>query len=158
MITILSGRPEEILRFRAGPWQFQQTFETPLKDLDRFVSTFLAPFSLRKGLLCSFEVVFEPEHLLEFMANEGIVPENCYELNVCAQGQHGVKALLEAALHDWVDFIFVPTPDSFAICADHDEFTTFYTNSRPVLKSLCSELKQAGFEAVPGYERPEELY
>jgi len=40
---------EEIRQFRAGPWRFQKTFKTPLKDLNRFVSTFLASFPLEKN-------------------------------------------------------------------------------------------------------------
>ena len=63
MLTLLSERPEEILRFRDKPWPFQQTFKTPLKDLNRFVTTFLAPFSLDRGAMSTDEVVFEPKDL-----------------------------------------------------------------------------------------------
>lgn len=67
MLTLLSERPPEIQRFRAKPWPFQQTFKTPLKNLNRFVSTFLAPFSLERGALSTDEVVFEPKELLRLL-------------------------------------------------------------------------------------------
>src|SRR5579872_5080710 len=36
--TLLSEEPGEIAKFRAESWVFQQTFKTPLKELNRFVS------------------------------------------------------------------------------------------------------------------------
>jgi hypothetical protein len=68
MLTFLSEQPEEIRRFRAKPWNFQRTFKTPLKDLNRFVSTFLATFSFSEGALSTDEVVFEPRNLLILLA------------------------------------------------------------------------------------------
>jgi hypothetical protein len=41
-----------------------------------------------------------------------------------------IAPLLEAALGDWVDFLFVPVPKPFAIYADHDDYITLYANSR----------------------------
>src|SRR5215469_4576553 len=127
MLTLLSERPLEIQRFRAKPWPFQQTFKTPLKDLNRFVSSFLAPFSLEKGALSTDEVVFEPKNLLHLLADSSLTVENQYQLTIQATGQGAVADLLQAALGDWVDFVFVPTPELLAIYADHDEYATFYT-------------------------------
>jgi len=153
MLTLLSERPLEIQRFRAKPWPFQQTFKTPLKDLNRFVSSFLAPFSLEKGALSTDEVVFEPKNLLHLLADSSLTVENQYQLTIQATGQGAVADLLQAALGDWVDFVFVPTPELLAIYADHDEYTTFYTRDERVLKSLISALEKSGFEAVLDYTR-----
>ncbi|HEX3106055.1 MAG TPA: hypothetical protein VHQ22_16550 [Terriglobales bacterium] len=60
MVRLLSEEPGEIAKFRAEPWVFQQTFKTPLKELNRFVSIFLSPFSLAEGILGTDEVVLNP--------------------------------------------------------------------------------------------------
>jgi len=153
MLTLLSERPLEIQRFRAKPWPFQQTFKTPLKDLNRFVSSFLAPFSLEKGALSTDEVVFEPKNLLHLLADSSLTVENQYQLTIQAAGHGAVADLLQAALGDWVDFVFVPTPELLAIYADHDEYTTFYTRDERILKSLIFALEKSGFEAVLDYTR-----
>jgi hypothetical protein len=153
MLTLLSERPEEILRFRAKPWPFQQTFKTPLKDLNRFVTTFLAPFSLEKGALSTDEVVFEPKDLLHLLANNSLSVEDQYHLTIQAEGQQAVADLLQAALGDWVDFVFVPSPEVLAIYADHDEYTTFYSRDAATLKNVASGLEKSSFEAVLYYTR-----
>ena len=84
MLSLLSARTEEIHRFRVTPWLYQQTFKTPLKDLNRFVSTFLAPFSLESAALSTDEVVFEPKHLLHLLANNSLSVENYYHLTIQA--------------------------------------------------------------------------
>jgi hypothetical protein len=64
-----------------------------------------------------------------------------------------VVELLEAALSDWIDFIFVPTPKPFVIYADHDEFTTFYANTKSNLNPVVEALSARGFKRVQDYER-----
>jgi hypothetical protein len=153
MLTLLSERPEEIHRFRLNPWPFQQTFKTPLKALSRFVTTFLAPFSLEKGAMSTDEVVFEPKGLLQLLANNSLSVQDQYHLTIQAEGQEAVADLLQAALGDWVDFVFVPSPEVLAIYADHDEYTTFYTRDDATLKNVVSGLDKSGFEAVLDYTR-----
>jgi hypothetical protein len=153
MLTLLSERPEELRHFRVKPWPFQQTFKTPLKDLNRFVKTFLAPFSLEKGVISTDEVVFEPKDLLHLLANNSLSVQDQYHLTIQAEGQQALADLLQAALGDWVDFVFVPSPEVVAIYADHDEYTTFYTRDDATLKNLASGLERSGFEAVRDYTR-----
>jgi hypothetical protein len=153
MLTLLSERPEEVQRFCAQPWSFQQTFKTPLKDLNRFVATFLAPFSLVRGALSIDQVVFEPKDLLQLLTSRSLHVRDHYHLTIQAAGQKEIAELLQAALGDWVDFIFVPSPEVIAIFADHDEYTTFYTRDDSTLKSVSSNLETAGFEAVSDYTR-----
>ena len=153
MLTLLSERPEEIRRFRANPWPCQRTFKTPLKDLNRFVTTFLAPFSLETGAMSTDKVVFEPKDLLHLLANNSLSVEDQYHLTIQAEGPQAVADLLQASLGDWVDFVFVPSPEVLAIYADHDEYTTFYTRDDATLKNLVSGLEESGFEVVPDYTR-----
>jgi hypothetical protein len=72
---------------------------------------------------------------------------------VQAEGQEGIAELLETVLLDWIDFLFVPTPQTFAIYGDHDEYTTFYLPTSALLTEFTGRLKEAGFKAVPNYTR-----
>jgi hypothetical protein len=157
MLTLLADRPEEINRFRSTPWRCQQTFKTPLKDLNRFVTTFLAPFSLERGALSTDLVVFEPKDLLDLLAKNSLPVEDQYHLTIEAVGQQAVANLLPAALGDWVDFVFVSSPELFAIYADHDEFTTFYAPVDSTVRNKSSALEKSGFDAVSGYTRTSSL-
>jgi len=97
LIEVLSKRTEEIRRFHADPWPFQQTFLTPHKDLSRFVPIPLAQFSLERGALSTDEVVFEPECLLELMAGHSIDVGNYWDLNLNVEGQKPIAELLGIA-------------------------------------------------------------
>ena len=150
---VLSGRTEEIRRFHADPWPFQQTFKTPLKELARFVSVVLGQFDFEKASLSTDEVVFEPRDVLELMARNSITLQNHWDMNLSAEGREDIAELLEAALGDWVDFVFLPFPELMAIYGDHDEYTTFYCKDSLILNKLSEQLVDAGFEPVSGYTR-----
>jgi len=57
-------------------------------------------------------------------------------------------------LTDWIDFVFVPSPASFAVYADHDEYLTLYTPSQSDLDLLVTDIEAHGFSFVPDYVRP----
>ena len=152
-LAVLSEETDEIRRFRATPWLFQQTFTTPYKDLNRFVSTFLAPFSLERGALNTDQVVFEPKNLLRLLADNSLSVENYYDLKIQATGQLGIAKMLQAALGDCIDFVFVPSPEVIAIYTDHDGFTTFYAQDDATLKSMGLRLGTADFKPVARYTR-----
>ncbi len=153
LITVFSERTEEIRQFHADPWRFQQIFLTPHKDLSRFVSVLLAQFSLENGALSTDEVVFKPECLLELMARHSIEVGNYWSLNLSVEGRKSIAELLEAALGDAVDFIFLPPSESIVIYADHDGYTTFYCKDQSILDKVASGLVQAGFEPISDYIR-----
>jgi hypothetical protein len=52
-----------------------------------------------------------------------------------------------------VDFLFIPTPKPFVIFADHDEYTTFYANTRSNLNRVAEPLSTLRVEEVLGYQR-----
>lgn len=153
MIQILTEIPESIARFRCSPWEFQQTFRTPLKELERFVGTLLSGFELKTGSISTHEVVFEPDHILNLFARHLIQIENHWSWTVLAAGPNDIQDLLATTLSDWIDFFFVPDPESFAIYADHDEYCTFYAKDRKTIGQIKSSLIAAGFPAVDDYIR-----
>jgi hypothetical protein len=153
LITVLSERPHELLRFRAAPWPYQHTFVTPLQNLDRFVSTILASFPVEEAVLSTDEVVFEPRNVLQLFADNSIELDNFWRFTLRLKGEQKVTELLEAVLGDWIDFVFVPPTELFAIYADHDEYTTFYTPTQSALNELVTKLERAGFKSVADYTR-----
>jgi hypothetical protein len=153
MIELLPERPAEIVRFRGDSWPHQQTFETPLRDLRRFVSRIFEPFALESAVVTTDEVVFEPEHMLEHLAKASIRVENLWHFSIRSEGRADSEELLACLLSDWIDFLFVPKPESVAIYADHDEFTTIYGPREEVVREIAASLEAAGFKAVRNYVR-----
>ena len=134
-------------------WRFQQTLLTPLQNLQPFVATIISGREQIQGATVTIDsVVFEPKHMHALLASQSLPPSLQRESSINVVGQQQVGALLEAALGDWVDFWFVPTPKPFVIYADHDEYTTFFANSKSNLNGVVEPLVQQGFETVE-YER-----
>lgn len=150
----LSETPGSLKRFRRTSWSFQQTFQTPLKNLPVFVPTIVSALEpIQAGTVTIDEVVFEPKHLIALLDSYSLAGQLGRDWSLTAVGRQEVEALLEAALSDWVDFSFLPTPKPFVIYADHDEFTTFYANTKSNLNRVVGALSAKGFEKVLNYER-----
>lgn len=140
--------------FRANPWEFQLTFETPLKSLEPFVKTILAELKATKKVSVTIDlVVFEPRHLIVLLTNHSIVPT--YDRGVCltTTDRSESEELLRVTLSEWIDFLFIPEPPLFAIYADHDEFTTFYAHAPSILEHVAEALSGQGFKREMNYQR-----
>lgn len=150
---IFSKTPGEIKRFRRSSWKFQETFLTPLKELERFTSIIITAHAPLEGASVTIdEVVFEPKTLNSLMTKHSISEALTHDVSLDVTGGEEVKVLLCSALSDWVDFLFVPTPKPFVIYADHDEYTTFYANTKGNLNRIVEALATEGFKKVE-YER-----
>ena len=149
----LSEAPGAVKQFRKKAWRFQQTFQTPLKNLQAFVKTIVSERGFDGGCLTVDQGVFEPKHLISLLSSYSIASPCGRDTSVTAHDHQEVVLLLEAALSDWLDFIFVPEPKPFVIFADHDEYTTFFANTRSNLNRVTIDLSTQGFKAVEGYER-----
>jgi hypothetical protein len=150
----VSENPSSLEQFRRTPPQYQQTFQTPLQNLPSFVQTILSvDRHIQGGCVTIDQVVFDLKHLVAILAKHSPPAQCGHALSLTVAGQHEVKALLEAAFSDWVDFLFVPTPDSYVMYADHDEYTTFYADTRSNLDRVAEALSAKGFAKVHGYVR-----
>jgi len=150
----LSEAPGYIKKFHKTPWKFQETFETPLKNLKPFVRTIVsASQPLQLGSLTIDQWIFEPKHLIDLLTIYSLPLRYTHEVCLTATGELEVEILLQAALSDWIDFIFAPSPKSFAIYADHDEFTTFFAHSRSNLNRVVKPMVEQGFRIIEGYQR-----
>lgn len=151
---IASEALETLERFRNKPWEFQQTFETPLKNLPAFVARVVsAGGPLRAGALVIDLVVFEPRSLIDMLTTYSIPPKCERGFSVRAEGRQEVEELLRVVLNDWVDFLFIPEPQTFAIYADHDEFATIYAHTRSDLARVARPLSDDGFKVESDYVR-----
>ncbi len=145
--------PGTIKKLKRTPWRFQKTFRTPLPDLTRFVAAIAAAQQdLTGGSLVIEEIVFEPKQPPAFISSEAW-RSMTFDTTVSATSADSAQALLVAALSNWIDFYFIFTPKPFVIYADHDEYCTFFANSRSNLNGVCESLSQAGFQVMEGYER-----
>lgn len=149
----LSETPGAVKQFRKKAWRFQQTFATPLKNLQAFVTTIVSCSELRGGGLTIDRAIFEPRNLIRLLGKHSIPPHYGYGASITADNRAEVVELLEAALGDPVDFIFTPVPKPIVIFADHDEYTTFFANSHSSLSRVVTALNVQGFKEIRDYER-----
>ncbi len=150
----LSEAPGALKRFRRTAWRFQQTFHIPSQNLQPFVAAIVAAREpLQGGCVTLDDIVFEPKHLIALLASHSLPPLLARESAITAATAREVAELLKAALGDWVDFMLVPTPKRFVIYADHDEYTTFYANTKSNLNGMIEALSAKGFQSVPDYAR-----
>jgi len=151
---IITNTPGVLSKFGRTPWGFQTTFSTPLNNLDSFVSTILPDEEgFEKGSVTIDEIVFEPKTLNALLAANPAANELNRDWSIHAEGKVQVRELLQATLSDWIDFLFVPTPKPFVIYADHDEYTTFYANTKSNLNRVVQALLVKGFKQIPNYQR-----
>ena len=150
----VSNTPGVMKKSGRAAWKFQTTFSTPLKSLDAFVSTILPDHGgFERASVTIDEIVFDPKTLNALLANSSLSANLGHDWSIADEGKENVRKLLVASLSDWVDFLFVPVPKPFVIYADHDEFTTFYANTKSNLNRVVPALLDKGFSQVPDYQR-----
>ena len=149
----LSETPGAVKKFRKQAWRFQQTFATPLQNLSAFVKTIVSSQEFQGGCLTIDQAVFEPGKLICLLGKYSIPPQCGHGTSITAESQAEVAELLEAALGEWLDFIFTPLPKTIVIFADHDEYTTFFANTRSNLNRVVTALSSKGFREIQDYER-----
>jgi hypothetical protein len=150
----LSETPGAVNRFRKESWRFQTTFQTPLKNLGPFVSAiFSAVEPISDGCVTIDAVALDPRNLKGLLVAHSLETSIAHNWSIVATGPDETAGLLKAALGDWIDFIFLPKPKSFAIYADHDEYTTFFARTKSNHDSIIRRLSAEGFKVVPNYRR-----
>jgi len=60
---------------------------------------------------------------------------------------------LVAAFGDGPDFICIPTPKPFVFYADHDNWITFYAQTKSHLNHIIEPLSTQGFKLVENWQR-----
>jgi hypothetical protein len=148
----VSLTPDALNKFRRTPWRFQQTIERPkASDLERFVSTIVAAnVELQNGTLTIDEVVFNSVKTTELCPSGSTFAHNT---SIFAGSADSVRALLFAAFWDGFDFTFVPAPKPFVFYSDHDDWITFYANTKSNLNKVIELLSSNGYKLVQNWHR-----
>jgi len=144
--------PGVLKKFRRTPWRFQQTVERPqASDLDRFVSTiFTAEHRIEAATVTVDAVVFNTERTTALCPAGSTLS---HDSSISAQSAAEVHALLVAAFWDGPDFICIPTPKPFVFYADHDDWITFYANTKSHLNHVIGPLASHGYKLVQDWKR-----
>ena len=94
------------------------------------------------------DIGFESRHLAPLLKRFGAAAQLERDWSIETSTPENVQLLLQAALGDWLDFVFVPDPSPFSIYADHDEYCTFFAHSKSNLNRVVNRLIAAGSEVV----------
>src|SRR5436190_24211484 len=101
---LLSATSGSLKRLRNVPWRFQQTFLTPLQNLQPFVATIVsARERTETGTVALDSIVFEPKNLNALLSAQSLPTSLQRESSIEATGHEEAAALLRAALTDSVD-------------------------------------------------------
>lgn len=143
--------PGALKKFRRTPWRFQQTVERPKASrLEAFVSTILRCHDTTAGTVTIDQVVFDTNRLA-FICPAG--SSLTHDTSITAASAEELQALLVAAFWDGPDFIFIPTPKPLVFYADHDEWITFYANTKSHLNRVAHSLAAHGYKLVEDWQR-----
>lgn len=139
--------PGALKKFRRTPWRFQQTVERPeASELDRFVSTiFSAHERLEAATITIDEVIFNTARLSAICLADSKLT---HDVSISVASTAQIQALLVAAFWDGMDFICIPTPKPFVFYADHDDWITFYSNTKSRLNRVIEPLASNGFKLI----------
>ena len=145
----ISNTPGEIKKFKRSSWNCQMTFVTPLQKLDVFVPAIFSSLEpIREAFVVIDGYAFEPKNLNGLISRSMLSEKLQRDTTLTVVGQDKVKELLRTALSDWLDFAFIPVLKLFAIYADHDEYITFYANTKSNLERIRLSLLAKGFKEV----------
>lgn len=146
--------PGAFKRFSKKAWTFQRTFQTPLTTLEPFVNAILSGFApTMKGTIAIDGYVFDPKTLWKFLSALPHSRNLTHDWSIEAIDRESTKNLLIATFQDWIDFVFIPTPQPFTFYADHDEYTTFYAMTKSNLNRAVQPLLTQGFIEVTDFKR-----
>jgi len=148
----VSTTPGTLKKFRRTPWRFQQTVERPKAgELDRFVSTIISsPGGLEALTVTIDKVVFNTERMSALCPASTVL---AHDFSISTESAEEVKSLLVAAFRDGPDFICIPTPKPFVFYADHDNWITFYANTKSHLNHIIELLASHGYKLVQNWQR-----
>jgi hypothetical protein len=148
----VSTTPGTLKKFRRTPWRFQQTVERPeAGKLERFVSTIIISHGgFETGTVTIDEVVFNTERMSVLCLAGSTLT---HDSSISANSAEELQALLVAAFWDGVDFIYIPTPTPFVFYADHDDWITFYANTKSHLNRVIERLASDGYKIVQDWQR-----
>ena len=150
---IVTHTPGAVKKFRRTPWRFQQTIEIPqgFSGVEGFASAIAAHGHIEEATVIIDEIIFDMERMTALCPAGAPLPLT-RESSLSATGNE-VATLLATAFIDAPDFIFIPTPKPFVCYADHDNWITFYANTKSNLNHIIEPLTSLGYKLVKNWQR-----
>lgn len=144
--------PGALKKFRRTPWRYQQTVERPdAGDLERFVAAIITAHGRLEAATVTIDAVIFYTERMSALCPTGSALTHDISLN--AQSAEETQTLLVAAFWDGPDFVCVPTPKPFVFYADHDDWITFYANTKSHLNHVIEPLASCGYKLVQDWQR-----
>ena len=144
--------PGVLKKFRRTPWRFQQTVERPnAGDLERFVSTIITAHGGLEAATVTIDAVIFDTVRMSALCPTGT--SLTHDSSLAAQSVEEAQALLVAAFWDGPDFVCIPTPKPFVFYADHDDWITFYANTKSHLNHVIEPLASHGYKIIQNWQR-----
>jgi hypothetical protein len=109
--------------------------------------------SIKRGIIVIDGYVFEPKSLRKLLSAHPQFMNLTHDWSIESIAIQSMKELLLATFQHWIDFAFIPTPQPFAIYADHDEYTTFYAMTKSNLNQVVKPLLAQGITQVKDFEQ-----
>lgn len=150
-VTQASGA---LKKFRRTPWRFQQTMEIPqgFAAHREFASAIVAAHGkIKDATVVIDQIVFDTEHMTALCHSDTLTPLT--RDSSLSASDYEVSALLAAAFMDALDFVFIPNPKPFVCYSDHDQWITFFSNSKSHLNHIIEPLVSRGYKLVRDWER-----
>lgn len=144
---IATPTPGALKNFRRTPWRFQQTVELSQSAcIEEFASLIIQSHpEITGGTVTVDEVVFDTDRLGSICPVSTIFERDC---SVMAQTREELYDLFVAALGDGLDFLCTPSPKPFCFYSDHDDWVTFYANTKSHLNHVIGPLASHGYRLI----------
>jgi len=145
--------PGAMKKFRRTPWRFQQTVEIPqgVTEPEEFASAIVSAHGhIEEATVIIDQIVFDALRLTALCPPHGALLAKDFSLS--ASGDE-VPVLLSATLVDGPDFVLIPNPKPFVCYADHDQWITFFANSKSNLNHIIEPLASRGYKLIQDWER-----
>lgn len=146
--------PGALKKFRRTPWRFQQTVEIPqgYPAHQKFAADIVtAHGAIRDATVIIDQVVFDTKHMAGLWPEKSPLPL-IDDTSLSGTGEE-VASLLAAALMDGPDFLFIPNPKPFVCYADHDQWITFFSNTKSHLNHIIEPIAARGYKLVQDWQR-----
>ena len=150
---IVTHTPGALKKFCRTPWRFQQTIEIPqgLNEPEEFASAIVAAHGhIEDATVIIDQIVFDTVRITALCPTTGSLLAKDFSLS--ASGDE-VSILLSATLVDGPDFVFVPNPKPFVCYADHDQWITFFSNTKSNLNHIIEPLASRGYKLIQDWQR-----
>jgi hypothetical protein len=139
-------------KFRRTSWKFQQTFAPDGERYEKLLPAVIKSLGEAETATVTIAEVNTGTPFLSALvglSGESTTLER--GTSIVAECRDEIAPLLDAALRDGNNFLFVPAPKPFVMYED-DGFATFFANNRSSLNLIAKPLETLGVKLIQGWQ------